>query len=392
MWNIVFIRESLSKVKIHESLRSYSNSAVAVVKHDDCYNVNLTSENLLILVSVMGDNEISKEDLESLSSITSKLNHKKLFVRIALIGDVHSWDGELSKTTAYKQVSVLLRNNYNAEIYREKLSPDNICIAPHEYIDILTTTISDKSRSDKAIIRLNDLSNSSFTWDPDSHKIAFEDPVTGEGSFHKFGAPRDVFKLLSEANIKSLTIPRAYLYNMDLEGVEWPKGLLAINLPSNHLSEALFSRLPESLKWINLSANGLSAFDFNLIPTGVKSLMIYKNSIDQIAPLKVELKQLESVSIYRNMIEDASFFSELQSLKKINIGANPISHIPNEFSQLNNLEFLGLARTNITKIPDWVYNHPTIKTIDISHIDRNISDRDKAKLSESGIETITYRY
>jgi Leucine-rich repeat (LRR) protein len=43
-------------------------------------------------------------------------------------------------------------------------------------------------------------------------------------------------------------------------------------------------------------------------------------------------------------------------LTRLNLGANPISSLPETLSECAALEFLGLARTQISCLPEWVFS------------------------------------
>ena len=72
-----------------------------------------------------------------------------------------------------------------------------------------------------------------------------------------------------------------------------------------------------------------------------------------------------------------------------NLGANPISALPETLSTCNNLEFLGLARTQISRLPDWIFSSPSLRELDISYIEDRIPRAQIELLCAQNISLVT---
>ncbi|MNY19565.1 Leucine Rich repeats (2 copies) [compost metagenome] len=98
--------------------------------------------------------------------------------------------------------------------------------------------------------------------------------------------------------------------------------------------------------------------------------------------------RLKHLSLYRNRFRHLEWPAEQTDIERLNLGANPIEALPEQLAHARHLRYLGIARTHIRHLPDWIFELPALAEIDISHIEDRLPSIQLQKLTDSGITLI----
>jgi Leucine-rich repeat (LRR) protein len=95
------------------------------------------------------------------------------------------------------------------------------------------------------------------------------------------------------------------------------------------------------------------------------------------------------LALFNNRLIDFEWLNFFKKIKYLNIGMNPIIHVPEEIFELKDLEHLNIAVTNIKYLPKEILDLNNLKKLDIKHC-VNLSSNDFVlkKLISRGVEVI----
>ena len=105
--------------------------------------------------------------------------------------------------------------------------------------------------------------------------------------------------------------------------------------------------------------------------------------------MAVEVARIKSLSLYRNRLTTFDWPAGQSALSRLNLGANPLVSLPETLSECAALESLGLARTQISCLPEWVFSIQTLRELDISYIEDRIPPAQIAHLRARRVSLIT---
>lgn len=161
-------------------------------------------------------------------------------------------------------------------------------------------------------------------------------------------------------NLKDLFLCHNYLE-------ELPKGILEI----------------DSLEWLVLQANNLSSLQIDISPLqNLDYLHLGGNKFTEVPDCVYNLRNLTSLRLdYNRKISEISpDIERLTKLTNLNITACPIKFLPKEFWALKTFRYLTFAESDISCIPDEIFECEKLAQLDIR--DTNISESRKNELIE----------
>lgn len=227
-------------------------------------------------------------------------------------------------------------------------------------------------------------------WDSASRHLDFGNEISGYSLLYGKSklALSEIVNISRLLDPRSISIDHAHIPVSDFELLPTLPTVLKAQLSSNNLTlESVLSAFP-SCKWINLAANQLEDFSLTSSVARLESVLVHKNCLREVN-IGLDLpSQLKMVSVYRNQISSFEWPKDQKSLEVINLGANPISEIPESLAHSENIKSLGLARTKVTHLPDWVFSLPKLESVDISHIEDQIPYNQLEKLKDMGVHLL----
>ncbi|MCB1659580.1 MAG: leucine-rich repeat domain-containing protein, partial [Pseudomonadales bacterium] len=298
------------------------------------------SEDLLILlVPVLGEEELNHNWLSFLQKSKSVFNEKNIIVFSFGVYD----EFVDSDSVFVKQINFILGlscndiNFYPLKISRYTSNLDLIKQYITEYhvleqsqIDFKKNIMKLESKA-KCTVLLNNKENLDLT----SSYNGFTNLLDEWGGDERFLI---LESLLSLGSSISFTCNR-----MDLENFKFDNlcsSLQKIYFKSCHILDTPNLQGFKKLDIINFSANLISVLDFFKFPTRLKRINFSKNKIHS---LNVEqgfsYENLESLALFNNKITNFSWLSNMKNLKYLNLGMNPIKVFPRELLELINLEY-----------------------------------------------------
>jgi len=120
-----------------------------------------------------------------------------------------------------------------------------------------------------------------------------------------------------------------------------------------------------NLKILNVNSNHLSVLK---VPYNAIKVYIKNNLLDTVIVDFANLP-LEELDAYNNFITREAFdeIVWLKKLKKLNLSTNPdLESVPNNISQLTQLEELNMSKTKITSLPEGIFQLSNLVNFDIS--------------------------
>ncbi len=135
-----------------------------------------------------------------------------------------------------------------------------------------------------------------------------------------------------------------------------------------HIPSAFLEGLT-GLETVNLEHNKLNEFsDFGRFGGNLKYLYFSYNYVKHIPPAYLEgLTKLKRLELQCNMINGTFTFPSLPSLRRFDVGDNPINAIPvNDFNASHNITKINLSKTNMIVLPNITHLNDTLKHLYIS--------------------------
>lgn len=342
------------------------------------------------VVPVLGEDELVEpfaayfEALGRIPSAADKL------LNIVLAGDVHPSDSEtVLHTVIARQINSRLRFLGNALVFPKKLAEWNTAASVDALLRFLSSR-SIPSGVDNAMSRLSSMLQALPVWTPAIGMLELVDTDTAASLLAHRPDKAELVTEFSGLPVRRLGMPRAGLRDFELKGRLASACLTHLDLSSNALENLDFLReqLPR-LVWVNLAANALESVDLSVFPNGLRHLYLHKNQLTVLGNANRCPTGLKTLSIYRNKLSSLPNLGHLQELTSLNLGANPISDIPEWVGDLVKLSCLGLAQTEIEALPDWIFASSTIQEIDLCGLEGRINAKTYAKLKEMGVRVLS---
>lgn len=344
---------------------------------------------IVLLLPILGDNDLTDELSSCLAHLASRDSCRKSTIVVIAHGDRHVSDEFVTPDTPFStKVRRLFSSVGTFELLETKLDRFTAAALAHEILDLVNATrLSD-------ILELNCIARllpRAPRWNARKRQLDFYDPCTGHSLFKT--AERAVQKRIA-GHIqliapRILKVTHAGLGDDALADLEGALHAEVIDLGSNVFS---WQRLVPQLgacRWLGLEANGLAQVRLSQLPGGLEHLNLQKNSLHEFSARQTDVARLKSLSLYRNRVNTFDWPAGQSSLTRLNLGANPISSLPETLSDCAALEFLGLARTHISSLPEWVFSIQNLRELDISYIEDRIPPAQIAHLRARRVSIIT---
>jgi hypothetical protein len=344
---------------------------------------------VVLLLPILGDNDLTDEVLIRLTRLASCDSYRSCAILVVAHGDRHVSDEFVKPDTPFSiRVSRLFSGAGTFEMLETKLDRFTAAALAREILDIFdATNFSD-------VLELNCIARllpRTPRWHARKRLLDFYDPCTGCSLLKS--AERAIQKrIASHIQViapRILKMTHAGLGDDALADLGDALYAEVIDLGSNDFSwERLVPHLG-ACRWLGLAANSLTRMRLSQLPRGLEHLYLHKNDLHEFAAMPAEVERLKSLSLYRNRVTTLDWPAGQTALTRLNLGANPISSLPETLSDCAELEFLGLARTQISSLPEWVFSIQKLRELDISFIEDRIPPAQIAHLRARRVSFIT---
>lgn len=344
---------------------------------------------LVLVLPILGDNDLPFEHLHSIRQWRDSQNlaGRRLFV--VLKGDRHVSDEFVCpRHPIYIKLRKLFYFLGGLRIVPVKLDIDTSARIASHLADELDADIA--TAPCKARDLLAQVTGSSPGWDPERRLLDFDDADNGSSLLHEMPRTQlhDVFQAVRALAPRTLRLNQAQLSDGHMAGLASVSSVLAAELNSNCISPQSALAVFPNCKWLSLGANRLKVLDLAPISPELSTLLVHKNSLQALQWPPSSGCRLKHLSVYRNSFHHFDWPAGQTDIERLNLGANPIEMLPEQLAHARHLRYLGIARTHIRHLPDWLFELPALVEIDISHIEDRLPQSQLGKLIDSGITLI----
>lgn len=343
---------------------------------------------LVLILPVRGDNDLLGTHFESLKELARHPAMPGRSIIVVLHGDRHVWDEADCLSPVHAKLKSMFFYSGVFHLCPEKLDADSATMVAQYVTGVIETAAEYTNPEESRIAAVARLLGKRPRWHAQKRNLGFYDETTGQ-SLLAASAPtvgRSVLATVQECRLNGLELDHALLRPDQLSAYRFDAR--NIDLVGNRLDFATVWPSFPGVEWINLAANDLSVVDAGLCPPTIRHLYLHKNAICTLnlpAGLPCHLKAL---SLYRNCLAEFDFPEDQTELVKLNLGANPITSLPETLKSASNLQFLGLARTGLRSLPDWLFEMRQLKELDISHMKHLIPRQQLQALASRGVNII----
>lgn len=379
------------EVRLVESLgnQSIKLDLSRLVDYKSTAQDSATCTVVVLILPIFGDNDLTDEIFTYLTRLVLCKNYRKRTTIVVAHGDRHASDELIARNTPFSiKIHSLFSGVSSFELLTTKLDQFTADTLACEILDFLKAT---NSRDNIELNRITNNLSRAPKWCVRKRLLDFYDYSTGssllkplnrvtqtEVAGHIFAlAPRILKTTHAGLNDNALAVLEAALYSE------------VIDLGSNHFSWETIVPHIAACRWLCLAANGLSLANLSQIPQELKHLYLHKNDINEFIVEPAEVARLQTLSIYRNKVAAFDWPAAQSELTRLNVGANPILSLPETLSECIELEFLGIARTQLSSLPEWIFSLPKLQELDISYIEERVPPSQITHLRAKGISLIT---
>jgi len=344
---------------------------------------------IVLVLPVLGDNDLKDDTRSRLARLALCDSHRNCAFVVVGHGDRHVSDEFVAPNTPF---SIKVRHVFSGvgafELLATKLDRYTAVSLARDIADFVDAT------SSSGICRLNAIARllpRAPRWHASKQLLDFYDACTGCSLLKS--AERAIMKTIAfhiEA-IAPRVLQMAHVGFRDDALHDVARALRAevMDLGSNHFSwDGLVSQLG-ACRWLGLAANDLTQVQLSLLPRQLEHLYLHKNNLREFLAMPAEVARLKSLSLYRNRLGVFDWPAGQTALARLNLGANPISLLPETLSDCVALESLGLARTKLARLPEWIFSLPKLRELDVSYIEDQIPSAQIAQLRRRGVSLIT---
>ena len=383
---IIYNSNSTTSSGLTHRLSKILNIEVLEVSKINLNEPTLT-ELIILFINVSGEEELSTEWEILLKS--QFINKKRVVVFLFGIYDDYIDQNSIIVKQIYHYLEM---HNQYIEIFPKKISKFNLDVNEvKEFVLYLKSKNIAEDLFHKEILSLTHINQK-------LPKIYDAETLNLTCNFDGFS------NLLNVKNINSYQVLHQILLlssqkiiicnRVDLSGFNYE--LIENNiLEKIYFKSCLIQNTPKlsnfsNLKIINFSANKITELEIDNFPSSVKRINFSKNTINKILLNKRKnYHHIESLALFNNRLIDFEWLNFFKKIKYLNIGMNPIIHVPEEIFELKDLEHLNIAVTNIKYLPKEILDLNNLKKLDIKHF-VNLSSNDFVlkKLISRGVEVI----
>lgn len=345
---------------------------------------------IVLLLPILGDNDLIDRVQVQLAHFVSNGRCRECAFVVISCGDRHLSDEFIKPDLPF---TVKVRRLFSAvgilEILGTKLDKFTASTLAHELLELVDAI---KPSDLLELNRIAGFLQRAPKWTARERLLDFYDPFTGDSLLKSVGLAvqkRIAFHIHSIAP-KVLKITHACLTDDVLGDLDGTLKADAIDLGSNSFSWGGIMSKVGSCRWLGFAANDIDKVHISQLPTGLEHLYLHKNALDEfIVEKNVDIALLKSLSLYRNLLTTFDWPAGQTTLTRLNLGANPISSLPDTLSDCVKLEFIGLAKTQISSLPEWIFTLKKLRELDISYIEDRIPPAQIAHLHAQGVSLIT---
>jgi hypothetical protein len=346
---------------------------------------------LLLVLPILGDNDLTGGLHAQLQRIANSLEGRTRAVLVMLFGDRHVSDDELPvDSPIHVKLDNLFARRGVFRLWRTKVDGDTVQGLASEMAAFC------RCLDGPVVSALQDLSEvleRRASWDPIIRKLDLHCGRTGFGLLHGQSVQilAETARCIARVRPEILLMRGASLTDTMLAHVAEALCARVLDVGSNDLTfAATAALLPAGCRWLSMSANQLTSADLSALPEGVEQVHLQKNHLDELRLEGRRPDQFVSLSLYRNRMARLDWPADQRAIVRLNLGANPIAALPDALAQADRLESLGLARTGVQSLPDWVFDMPRLRHLDISHIEDRLPRSQLRELRRKGF-TLTTR-
>lgn len=340
---------------------------------------------VVLVIPVLGDNDLDPAHFETLAQLARDPIFATKQIVIVLHGDRHVWDVAGSSDPVHIKLRNLFYFSRDLHVHPDKLDGDTVDAITQKLLLRLT---AERSQISTELAAIAMLLGKAPAWEEERQRLDFYDPTTGFSLL--YGQAREVVAQVlehaSHIGARTLCLSNAALTQAHLGSLSL--SARRVDLSGNRLSWTDASDGFPRMEWISMAANGLCEVDLTGCPTTLEHLYLHKNAIEHLHFPSGLPFRIQELSLYRNRVRQLSLPDDQHALKKLNVGANPISSLPDSLIDAHELRFLGIARTNITSLPTWLRDLKSLRQLDISYIEHLLPSDDLDALIERGIDII----
>lgn len=344
---------------------------------------------VVLLLPILGDNDLTDDVHNCLANLASCDSFRERAIVVVAHGDRHVSDEFVTPDTPFSIKICRLFSTFGTfGILKTKLDRFTADVLAREILDIVGATSSSDVHELNCIARLLPHAPK---WSARKRLLDFYDPFTG-CSLLKPAERATQKRIASHIQViapRILKMTHSGLGDDVLADLGGALHAEEIDLGSNDFSwEGLVPHLG-ACRWLGLAANGLTRTRLSQLPLGIEHLYLHKNDLREFTAMSTEVARLKSLSLYRNRVTTFDWPAGQTTLARLNLGANPISSLPETLSDCTALESLGLARTQISSLPEWVFSVRNLRELDISFIEDRIPPAQIAHLRARRVSLIT---
>lgn len=344
---------------------------------------------VVLLLPILGDNDLTNDVGIRLDRLASCDSYRDCAIVVVAHGDRHVSDEFVTHDTPF---SIKVRRLFSSvgafEMLETKLDRFTAAALAGEILDLVDATSSSDVLEMNCITRLLPRAP---RWNARKRLLDFYDPCTGCSLLKPVGraAQKRIASHIQVIAPRILKVTHAGLGDDALADLEKALHAEEIDLGSNDFSwEGLVPHLG-ACRRLGLAANSLTRVRLSQLPRGLEHLYLHKNDLHKFVAMPAEVARLKSLSLYRNRVTTFDWPAGQTELARLNLGANPISSLPETLSDCGALEFIGLARTQISNLPEWIFSNQKLRVLDISYIEDRIPPAQIVHLRERRISLIT---
>lgn len=347
---------------------------------------------IIFIIPILGDNDLSREYARLLNLFLSRSEVRGCSVIVVFKGDRHVNDlviPEESALTIKINNIFCLFNSY--WLCREKLDEIN-AEAIGNLIGHRLTSLPVLSRIEQEIDKLSHLLKCRIKWNAEKKIVDFFNKDTGFSTLYRKRRCilEKVSKSITELEAEGLIIRHAEMSesSFDMLVPQDSARILAVDASGNHLSlNGLLKKFP-ACKWISMADNKLRTLSIEDGPASLNDLYLHKNNLNKVKIFRNLPFSFRKLSFYRNNLKNLDFPDDQVQLTHINLGANPITDFPDTLEFVPNLQFVGIGRTGITSLPNWLLEKKSLKKLDISYVENQLPVSQVNFLRQRGIDLV----
>lgn len=362
-----------------------------IIKLEDASSIAAIQEDnhLLFVIPILGDNDLTSDLHTLLHRIINLCDCTRRAILIALNGDRHVSDDSLvSDAPICTKLRHLFAGCGVFRLWNQKLDRDTSQAISAEMAALLHSI---KLGDVAALTSITKLLNGRPDWEPMIRKLDLYCPQTGFSLL--FERNSSIVRLTSQYVAalapKILFLRGAGLDNESLPDIADALNAKCIDVGNNAFTLGAISQYLINCNWLSLSANQMIFADLSLVPSVTENILLHKNFIGEITLKGSRANQFKLISLYRNCLSYIDWPTDQLAISRLNLGANPIQKLPSALANATHLKWLGLARTQIKELPDWIFHLPNIQEIDVSYIEDILPASQLRKLRMMKISLIT---